>query len=507
MRRAAESGTIHSPYRPAIQSGPLEYLPNMSSKRSLAAIAARPFSLLPLFALAALPPTATAQTTPAVSTAVAFSGSVPAGNVVQGDDGALYGANSTSTFVTGGLIYRATVDGTSIATLHQMGAEDGVAPQAGLLLASDGRFYGTTKFGKPGTLDTTGTIFTIKQDGTEFATLHRFAAFTTVNSATLPENSDGAYPEAELIEGSDGNLYGTTRAGGPDGTGAVFRIARGGTGFQTLHVFSAITSAATVTPFVNVEGMSPVGPLVEGADGKFYGTTSLGGANGRGTVFRINLDGTGFQVLHTFTATTTNTTTGLLENEDGASPTAGLIDGQDGYFYGVTSQGGTSGNGTIFAMTPDGATFTTLHVFDGNNGSRPVAELALFSDGKLYGTTYGGGTTSSGAASTYGTIFSIARDGTGFTNLHSFDNTHGVYPTGQLLQLLPLSSTIFVGTTSSGGKCGSGTIFRYSSAGDTVTGNTKCGQKKKGNSSGGGATGPAVLLLIGGLALARRRRR
>ena len=503
MRRAAESGTIRSPYRLVSQPETLEYLPHMSSKRSLAAVTARPFLLLPLLVLAAAPLVAAAQTTPAVSTVVAFSASVPAGNLVQGSDGALYGTASTSTAVTGGLIYRSTVDGSSVTTLYQLTDVDGIAPQAGLLLASDSKLYGTTKFGKPGTLDTTGTIFTVKQDGTGFATLYRFAAFTSANIASLPKNTDGAYPEAELSEGSDGNFYGTTQAGGPDGTGAIFRIARDGTGFRLLHAFSAITSATGAVPIVNVEGISPVGPLVEGADGKFYGTASFGGTNGRGTVFRINFDGTGFQVLHAFTATTADATTGLLKNVDGATPIAGLTAGPDGFFYSVASQGGTSGNGAIFSISPDGATFTVLHSFDGNDGSGPVAELAIFSDGKLYGTTRAGGTNSAGTASTLGTIFSIARDGTGFTKLHSFDNTNGIAPAGRLLQL---SNTVFVGTTGSGGKCGSGTIFRYSSAGDTVAGNTKCGQKKS-NSYGSGATGPVALLLIGGLGWARRRRR
>lgn len=499
MRRAAESGTIRSSYRPASQPGPLEYLPNMSSKRSLAAVAARPFRLLPLFVLAAMPLMAAAEATPAVSTVVAFSYSTPIGSFVKGLDGALYGVASSSTG-TSGLIYRSTVDGSSVTTLHQLGEADGVSPQAGLLLASDDKLYGTTLVGRP---IAPGSIFSLKQDGTVFTTLHTFAAFTTTDFGLTKFNTDGADPVAELTEGSDGNLYGVTRTGGPNGTGVIFRMGRDGTGFQTLHAFSAITSEAAVTPVVNAEGKGPAAPLVEGADGKFYGTASLGGASGRGTVFRINFDGTGFEVLHAFTATTTNATTGLLENAEGATPYAGLIDGGDGFFYGVASQGGTSGNGTIFAISPDGTTFTTLHSFDGNNGSSPVAELALFSDGKLYGTTAGGGTTSAGAVSTFGTIFSIARDGTGFTKLHSFDNTNGVYPAGQLLEL---SGTVFLGTTGDGGKCGSGTIFRYSSTGDTVQGNTRCGQKKNSN-SGGGVTGPAVLLLIGGVGWARRRRR
>jgi uncharacterized repeat protein (TIGR03803 family) len=476
----------------------------MSSKRYPAAVVSAPLRLLSIAALAVVPLAAGAA--PATSTVVAFSGSVPAGNLVTGTDGALYGTTATSTSVTGGLIFRVAVDGSAVATLYQLSAkDDGQTPQAGLLLASDGKFYGTTKFGTFGTLDATGTVFRINQDGTGFTVLHRFAAFTAANVASSPKNADGAYPTAELIEGSDGNLYGTTGAGGPEGTGAIFRISKDGTGFQTLHTFSAITTTATDVPAKNAEGMSLSGPLAEGADGKFYGTASAGGVNGRGTVFRINFDGTGFQVIHTFAATTTDAATSLIKNADGATPVAGLIDGGDGFLYGVASDAGTKGYGTIFAISPDGTTFTNLHDFDSTGGARPIAELALFSDGKLYGSTAAGGTGTGDVAANFGTLFSIARDGTGFTKLYSLDgSTTG---SGAASQLLQLSSTVFVGAASSGGSCGSGTIFRYDSAGGTVAGNTKCGRKKNNGYSGGGATEPAVLLFLGGLALARRRRR
>jgi MYXO-CTERM domain-containing protein len=209
-------------------------------------------------------------------------------------------------------------------------------------------------------------------------------------------------------------------------------------------------------------------------------------------------------VIHAFTATTTNSTTGQVENADGAVPIAGLTKGNDSFLYGVTSQGGTKGYGTIFAISPDGATFTTLHNFDNAGGARPAAELALFSDTKLYGTTVAGGKDSAGATTSFGTLFSIARDGTGYTVLHSLDGTKGAAPASVLIQL---SDTVIAGSATTGSDCSSGSIFRYDSTGGTITGNTKCGRKKSDNSYGGGVTGPAVLLLLGGLGLARRRRR
>ena len=443
-----------------------------------------------------------AQTTPAVSTIVAFSLSNPIGNLVQGADGALYGVASPATSVSGGAIYRTTVDGSDVRTLYQLKADDALSPAGGLVLASDGLLYGTTKFGKAGELNGTGAIFKIAASGSGFSIIHRFALSTGSNQELNPVNADGAYPEAELVEGADGYLYGVARAGGPNGTGTIFKISRDGTDFKLLHSFAAVTSSSTSGITVTLDGAAPTGPLVAGADNFFYGTASQGGANGRGVVFRIAFDGTGFQVLHVFSATTADATTGLLENADGATPLGGLLDGGDGFLYGMTSQGGADGNGVIFAIPADGSTFAVLHSFTGANGARPVAELMVASSGKLYGVTSTGGVNSSGTATTLGTIFSIDRAGTNFSSLYSFDGKQGSLPSSKLLETAP---GVFVGLAANAGNCGYGTAFRFSLAGDTVTGNVRCGQKKNSYDTGGGSAGLAVLLLFAGLGLMRRR--
>lgn len=458
-------------------------------------------SALALVALSLFAVAGQAQTTPAISTIVAFSLSNPIGNVIMGTDGALYGAASPATSITGGVIYRVTVDGSEVRTLYQLKPEDAFSPAGGLVQASDGLLYGTTKFGQAGQINTTGSIFKLAADGTGFAIIHRFALATSTNQDVSPVNINGAYPEAELVEGADGYLYGTARAGGPNGTGTIFKISRNGTDFKLLHSFAAITSAATSGLTVTVDGASPTGPLVAGADNFFYGTTTQGGTNGRGVVFRIAFDGTGFQVLHHFSATTTDATSGLLENAEGATPIGGLVDGGDGTFYGTTAQGGTEGNGVLFAIPPDGSTFTVLHTFTGAGGARPVAELMVASSGKLYGVTSNGGVNAEGATTNLGTIFSIDRAGTNFARLYSFDGKNGSVPSTRLLET---ASGVFVGAATSTGNCSYGTIFRYSLAGDTVTGNTRCGQKKN-NNSGGGSAGFAVLVLFAGLGLVRRR--
>ena len=441
-----------------------------------------------------------AQATPAVSTVFAFNGSVPNGGIVQGPDGALYGASSANSRVAGGLVYRSTVNGSSVTSIYQMTVDDGYGPRAGLLQASNGLLYGTTQYGLPTVAFSSGTVYRVGYDGAGYVTLHRFGVYSEYNVNGNPVNADGAYPQAALIQGSDGYLYGTTRAGGAHGTGVVFRMSLDGTSFSVLHEFGAVTSASTDSVVKNVDGASPVSGLLQAPDGYLYGTAPAGGVDGRGTIYRILMDGTGFEVMHEFPATAA---VSPYENEDGAAPLAGLADGGDGYLYGVASVGGLNGVGTLFSLDPVSGSFTVLHDFDSPEGASPSGQLIVGTDSLLYGTTAGGGTNSSGSTTSLGTIYSFARAGSAFTSLYSFNGDEGSGPNGPLLQL---DATTFVGISVAGGKCGQGTLFHYSSIGATVSGNKTCGQKKQ-DQSGGGALAPAMLLLFGGLFVARRRRR
>jgi MYXO-CTERM domain-containing protein len=441
-----------------------------------------------------------AHAAPAVSTAVAFSLTSTAGNLTKGADGAFYGTGNPVTSVAGGIIWRATADGSEVRTLYQLNPEtDAVTPGGGLLLASDGLFYGTTKFGKGTDSTGSGTIFKIAPNGTGFAIIHRFAPVTSTNTDFNAVNTNGAYPEAELIEGHDGMLYGVARAGGENGTGTIFRIQRDGTGFQVLRVLDKNTAAANAGFLVNGDGAAPTGQLLQDADGFLYGTASGGGANGRGTVFRLAADGTGFQVLHHFTTPTT--TNGVSKNADGIAPFAGLTDGADGYLYGVASQAGPNGFGSIYSIKLADLSFSVLFGFSNSDGSRPVAELTRGTDGKLYGTTASGGEVS-GNTSTQGTFFSIDGTGSNFATLHDFEAKDGTAPSSRVIQQ---ADGVFYGLAGSSGNCGYGTLWRYSAAGDTVTGNTKCGQKKNDQNGGGGGVGFVLLALLGGLGLYRRR--
>ncbi len=440
-----------------------------------------------------------AQATPAVSTVFAFNGSVPNGGPLQGPDGALYGTSAPNTLVSGGLVYRSTLNGSAVTTIYQMTLDDGYAPKAGLLQGSDGLLYGTTRLGVRSVANTTGTIYRVAYDGSGFTTLHSFGVYSQVNVNGNPINADGAYPETPLIEGSDGYLYGTARAGGANGTGVIFRTSRDGSEFSLLHEFGPVTSASTDAVVKNIGGSNPIGSLLQAADGYLYGSAAAGGVSGRGTIYRILMDGTGFQVVHEFTDIASASP---YENDDGAAPLAGLTDGGNGLLYGVASSGGKKGLGTIFSIDPNSRLLTVLHDFDAPDGATPSGALTLASDSLLYGTTAGGGTNSSGATTNLGTIYSIARDGMDFTKLYSFNGDEGSIPNGRLLQI---DATTFVGITIAGGKCSQGTLFHYSSIGEKVSGDTSCGQKKK--SQGGGALSPGLLLMLGALGFARRRRR
>ena len=501
MRVATESGTIRTPW--ACPGEPL----NLGAPDSMIPISPKPAmpSLWTRSVIAATGLVAASLVqaqTPAASTILAMSGSRNPDGMVLGPDGALYGASATSSTSSGALFYRVTVDGSSVDTLYQFRPADGLGPAGALVLGSDNLFYGTTQFSNGGVASGGGTVFRVAPDGTGFTVLHEFAPSTSDNVNSNPVNSQGNAPHGALIEGSDdGFLYGAARFGGPNGAGTIFKVGKDGSGFAVLWSFAEITSAAGAT-IINTDGAHPRAGLVESA-GYFYGTTNTGGANGLGTIFRLRFDGSEFSVLHVFTAATGSPAT----NEDGALPEAGLTDGGDGLLYGTATAGGANGLGVLYSITPDGSVRTTLHDFTAADGSKPIGTLLLGSDGRLYGTANDGGTTSSGDASTLGTVYSIdplAPPSTGFTKLYNFESATGANPSGRLVQL---NATEFVGTTNNGGRCGNGTVFRLSLAGTTVTGDTSCGESSNSGGGGGAISWLSLLMLATLLPLGASHRR
>ena len=324
--------------------------------------------------------------------------------LVQGFDGNLYGTTLYGGADSKGVVFELGPGG--LIDLHDFsGMPDGEYPYAGLLVSTAGDLYGTTAQGGTGNA---GTVFKIKAKGGAYGTLHSF------------NGTDGYIPTAPLIQ-VGAKFYGTTEVGGSD-AGNVFNMTGAG----------AVVSLYSFTGFP--DGVFPLAPLLQGFDGKFYGTTEDGGTLGTsgGAVFKMTPAGKE-NVLQSF------------PNSD--EPVAGLIQGVDGSFYGTTVGGGSFGAGTLFKITPDGKTMTTLYNFGTatSDGAFPYSGPVLASDGNLYGVTFDGGSESPNC----GTIYRISPDGTGYKTLYILDNpTDGCNPKGGLLQA---TDGAFYGTTDRGG--------------------------------------------------------
>jgi len=264
--------------------------------------------------------------------------------------------------------------------------------------------------------------------------------FTTLLSFDF---RDGSSPDAPLVQGVDGNLYGTTSSGGIDG-GTVFTITPSGA-LTTLYEFCFLGACPN--------GGYPAAPLALAAAGAFYGTTERNGGYDQGTVFKITPGGA-LTTLYSFCA--------QGECTDGAEPAAGLVQAADGNLYGTTFLGGANYAGTVFKITPSGA-LTSIHSFGSkeSDGKFPYAGLVQAGDGDLYGTTWGGG------ANSVGTVFRITPSGA-LTTIHSFGSQpdDGQYPYAGLVEA---SDGSLYGTTFGGGAYAGGTVFKITPGGALTT--------------------------------------
>ena len=313
-------------------------------------------------------------------------GAGPLAGLVQATDGNLYGtASAGGANGNNGTVFKITPSG-KLTRLYsfcaQSGCLDGANPyDAGLVQAASGDFYGTTYNG--GANENNGTVFKITPSGA-LTTLYSFCAQSGC--------TDGAGPNAGLVQATNGDLYGTARFSGANGffSGTVFKITPSGT-LTTLYSFCSQSGCT--------DGQSPEAGLVQAANGDLYGTTVLGGANGWGTVFEITPSGT-LTTLYSFCSQSGCT--------DGELPQSGLVQATNGEFYGTTFFGGPNGFGTTFKITPSGR-LTTLYSFcsqgvypDCTDGDLPFAGLVQDTNGNFYGTAAGGG------ANGYGTVFSLS---------------------------------------------------------------------------------------------------
>jgi uncharacterized protein (TIGR03437 family) len=342
--------------------------------------------------------------------------------LVRGPDGNFYGTTNGGGVNNGGCgtVYQLTPTGT-IITLHNFNySVDGCSPTSGLILASDGNLYGTTQFtifkitlagaftllytqgsGGPHLLNAmvqasdgnfygTSSQGGTNQQGTVFRMTPSGALTVQLN---FPNTQLGTAPKSPMIQASDGNLYGTTSAGGAGSSGTVFKMTLSGTA-SVLYTFCTTMKSGGCP-----DGNFPWNGLLQARDGNLYGTTQAGGTGGtggHGTIFKLSLGGA-LTTLYSFCQTTAC--------PDGNTHEGALIQGKDDNFYGVNGSAGMFNQaGTLFQLTPSGQ-FNVLHQFCSEtecaDGSNPEGALLQTSDGTLYGAT------NSDGANSFGTIFSL----------------------------------------------------------------------------------------------------
>lgn len=312
--------------------------------------------------------------------------------LVMANDGNFYGIAEQGGTSGDGTIFKCTPAGVITVLVNFNGAANGKLPRADLIQATDGNLYGVTygggKYGD-------GVIFKCSLAGV-FDTLASFNGAIT-----------GQWPRGSLLQATDGNLYGMTQGGGSSSDGVIFKCT-------TAGVLSALVN------FTGANGANTFyGTLIQATDGNLYGTTSNGGVNSDGTLFKCTLAGA-LTTLVSFNGAGNGS--GILGN---------IVQAGDGNLYGVTSTGGSSNDGTLFQYTLSTSNvLNTLIDFTGvANGSGPAGGLTLASDGNLYGVTQGGGTNG------VGTLFQCTTTGTLTTLVNFTAGNNGNNPSGSLVAI------------------------------------------------------------------------
>jgi uncharacterized repeat protein (TIGR03803 family) len=336
---------------------------------------------------------------------------------------------------------------TTDTILHDFGGTigntpDGWQPWGSLTPVRTGSgtvIFGRTLFG--GSSDD-GTIFTIKPDGTDYTIVHSFAGGP----------NDGSQPHHDQLRQQGNILYGATLLGGQANQGVIFSLNTDGSGFNVIHSFLGGPDDGA-QPHSNP---MPDGPVL-------YGLTSMGGAQNEGTIYQINPDGSDFAVLYSFVTPTGTDPHGFV-----------IVDHNN--LYGMTREGGPSGDGAIFRYDLNKGEYHALHLFQGSpsDGATPDHGGLVRVHHTLYGVTTEGGQTNNGV------VFAIDTSGKHFRLLHSFQGGpgDGAGPHGTLTLV---GSTLY-GMTSSGGTSNNGTIFAINTRGthyrtvDNFNGPTSDGQ-------------------------------
>jgi len=301
--------------------------------------------------IAAAPASAATLTTLAAFNEV--NGTRPTGSLTIDAAGNLYGTTSGGL----GTVFKLGANGGGLTTLTTFTETNGDSPRGSLTIDAAGNLYGTTGFGGA---SSEGTVFKLGAGGGALTTLASFIG------------RNGANPLGSLTVDAAGNLYGTTGGGGARGQGTVFKLD---------GISGALTTLAT---FTGTNGSGPTGSLTFDAAGNLYGTTTSGGNGNRGTVFKLDGISGALTTLATFTGT------------NGAIPRGDLSLDATGNLYGTTLDGGANNRGTVFKLGANGGTLTTLATFTGTNGGNPFGSLTLDAAGNLFGTTGSGGASGAG---------------------------------------------------------------------------------------------------------------
>ncbi len=365
-------------------------------------------------------------------------GNSPVGGLIQASDSLLYGTTEFGAKFNDGCVYKIAMDGTGYGVVRSFGSSsaDAMEPEASVIQATDGLLYGTTAFGGK----TNGsTFFHIALDGSTYSVIHSLgdsiydgtSALTPVIEGTdsylygtcvqggkyfegtiyilsrdgsyyqtlhsFDENpGDGEAPSDCLVEASDGNLYGVTPQTKLTGRGTIYKIALDGTGYKSIYYFGSVPS----------DGNGSEGALIQASNGYLYGTSPTGGKFDDGVIFRLATDGSGYKIVYSF---------GSIE-DDGTVPECALVEGPQHRLYDTTFSGGKYKLGLVFGINLDGSNYTPMHSFGTSfvDGLEPMSGLCLASDGNLYGTAYTGGKYNEGL------VYSIAPDGSNYRALHSF---------------------------------------------------------------------------------------
>jgi uncharacterized repeat protein (TIGR03803 family) len=383
--------------------------------------------ILPLLAggvLAAMPLASRAGTLAVVHN---FTGGGDGGSPVDGlmmnAKGTLFGTASAGGAHGLGAVFQIGGHGAQKVLHSFQGGADGATPNGGVIENAGGTLFGTTTGGGAAGA---GTVYSLR--GKTETVLYSFAGGT----------NDGSYPQAGLVMDASGNLYGTTSTGGASGNGTVFELVAGNGGTWSEKL---LYSFGTGT-----DGAAPVGRVALDSAGNLYGTTSAGGANSLGTVFQLQNKGTWQEtILHSFKAA-----------DDGYTPYAGLVADASGNFYGAATAGGNNGGGTIFELSPSNGsyTFTVLASVPGWGVSGTFRDVLVQPNGVIYASTHCDGNYSAG------TIYELTQSGGSWTYTDLYDFTGGSDGLYSISNLVLKDGKLY-GTTIGGGAHGAGTVYAF----------------------------------------------